>query len=69
MRIELNPESRPVKHRPYLLNPRVKEKVMKEIDEMLIVGMIFLIDKFEWISPIMIQAKKGMDDIWVSVDY
>jgi hypothetical protein len=25
--IELKPESRPVKHRPYRLNPRVKEKV------------------------------------------
>jgi hypothetical protein len=29
MRLELKPGSRPVKHRPYHLNPRVKEKVKK----------------------------------------
>jgi hypothetical protein len=32
MRIDLNTESRPVKHRPYWLNPQVKEKEKKEID-------------------------------------
>jgi hypothetical protein len=63
MRIELNPESRPIKHRPYHLNPRVKEKVKKEIDRMLAAGMIFPVDKAEWISPIIIQTKKGMEDI------
>jgi hypothetical protein len=37
--------------------------VKKEIDRMLTAGMIFPVDKVEWISPIMIQTKKGMDDI------
>jgi hypothetical protein len=41
MKIELNPDSRPIKHRPYHLNPRVKEKVKKEIDRMLAAGLIF----------------------------
>jgi hypothetical protein len=45
MRIELNLESRSVKHRPYRLNPRVKEKVKKEIVRMLTVGLIFIVDK------------------------
>jgi hypothetical protein len=40
MNIELNPNSKPVKHRPYHPNPRVKEKVKKEIDRMLVVGLI-----------------------------
>jgi hypothetical protein len=35
MKIELKPGSKPVRHRPYRLNPRVKEKVNKEIDKML----------------------------------
>jgi hypothetical protein len=38
MKIELNPDSRPFKHRPYHLNPRIKEKVKKEIDRMLAAG-------------------------------
>jgi hypothetical protein len=54
MKIELNPDSRPVKHRPYHLNPRVKEKVKKDIDMILEVGLILPVDKAEWISPIMI---------------
>jgi hypothetical protein len=29
MKIELKPGSRPVKHRPYRLNPRIKENVKK----------------------------------------
>jgi hypothetical protein len=40
MRIELNPESILLKHRPYRLNSRVKEKVKKEIDRMITVGLI-----------------------------
>jgi hypothetical protein len=67
MKIELKPDSKPVKHRPYHLNPRVKEKVKKEIDRMLAVGMIFPFDKVEWINPIIIQRKKGMEDIQVYV--
>jgi hypothetical protein len=51
------------------LNPRVKEKVKKEIDRMLAAGLIFLVDEAEWISPIIIQRKKGTNDIRVCVDY
>jgi hypothetical protein len=58
-----------VKHRPYRLNPRVKEKVKNEIDRMLTTGLIFPVDKAEWISPIIIQSKKGTKDIHVCVDY
>jgi hypothetical protein len=42
MKIMLKPYAKPVKHRPYRLNPRVKEKVKKEIDKMLEAGLIFL---------------------------
>jgi hypothetical protein len=63
MRIELNPESMLVKHRPCWLNPRVKEKVKMKIDRMLTAGMIFIVDKAEWMSHIVIHTNKGMDDI------
>jgi hypothetical protein len=43
--------------------------VKKDIDRMFTTGLIFLVDKAKWISPIMIQTKKGMDDIQVCVDY
>ena len=62
MKIELNIDSILVKRGPYCLNPRIKEKVKKEIDRMLIDGLIFPVDKAEWISPIMIQTNKGTDD-------
>ena len=35
MRIPLKPDARPVKKRPYRLNPKYKEKVKIELDRML----------------------------------
>lgn len=58
-----------MKHRPYRLNPRVKEKVKRDIDKMLDAGIIFLVDEAEWISPIVIQNKKDVTEIRVFVDY
>jgi len=69
MNIELKPSSNPVRHRPYHLNPKVKEKVKREIDKMLEVGIIFVVEEVEWVSPIVIQRKKGTEDIRVCVDY
>lgn len=54
MKIVLRPDVGPVKHRPYILNPRVKEKVKKDIDKILEEGIIFLVDEAEWISSIVI---------------
>jgi hypothetical protein len=69
MKIDLKPESKLVKHMPYRLNPRVKQKVKKEMDIMLEIGMIFPMDEVEWINPIVIQKKKGNEDIQVCMDY
>jgi len=54
MKITLKPDTKPVEHRPYRLNLQVKEKVTKEIDKMLVVGLILLVDEAEWISHIVI---------------
>jgi hypothetical protein len=69
MKIELKPRSKLVRHRPYHLNPRVKEKVKKEIDKMLETCLIFPIEEAEWVSLIVIQSKKDTEDIRVCVDY
>ena len=59
----------PMKHRPYHLNPRIKEKVKKEVDKMLASGLVFPIEEAEWINPIVIQSKKDKEDFWFCVDY
>jgi len=69
MKIVLRPDARLVKHKPYKLNPRVKEKVKKEIDKMLEAGIIFSVDEAECISLIIIQNKKDATEIKVCVDY
>jgi hypothetical protein len=58
MRIPLKPYVNPVKKRPYRLNPKYKEKVKIELDQMLEVGIIEPIEESEWISPMVVQYKK-----------
>jgi len=58
MKIAWKSNVKPIKHQPYILNPRVKEKVKKEIDKMLSARVIFLVDDADWISPIVVQDKK-----------
>jgi hypothetical protein len=69
MKIELKPESKPVRHRPYHLNLRVKEKFKREIDKILEDGLIFQVEEEEWVSSIVIQNKKDIEDIRVCLDY
>ena len=54
MKIPLKPDAKPVKRRPYRLNPRYKEKAKVELDRMLNAGIIEPIEESEWISPIVI---------------
>jgi hypothetical protein len=50
----LKSEERPIRQRPYKLNPIYKEKVDIEIDNMLEVGVIELIEELEWINPMVV---------------
>ena len=43
-KIELKLGSNPVRHREYHLNPKVKEKVKREIDKMLEARLIFAVE-------------------------
>lgn len=51
MRIPLKFDAKPIRKRPYRLNPRYKEKVRLEISKMLKAGIIELIEESEWIIP------------------
>jgi hypothetical protein len=67
MRIPLKPDAKPVKQRPYRLNPVYKKKVKEEIDRMLEAGIIEPVTESEWISLMVIQDKK-MGGIRICVD-
>jgi hypothetical protein len=67
MRIPLKPDARLVKHRPYKLNPKYKEKVKIELDRMLEAGIIEPVEESEWISPMVVQDKK-IREIRICVD-
>jgi hypothetical protein len=58
MKIPLKPGAKPMRQRPYTLNPKYKEKAKKEIDRMLDAGIIEPMVELECISPIMVQDKK-----------
>ena len=53
MKIDIKPDVRPVKKRPYKLAHKYKE-----IDNMLAAGIIYPIDQSEWASPMVVQPKK-----------
>jgi hypothetical protein len=58
MKIPLKPEARPIRQRPYRLNPIYKHKVKEKIDRMLEAGIIEPVEESEWISPMVVQEKK-----------
>ena len=57
-KIDIKPDVRLVKKRPYKLAHKYKEIVKKEIDNMLATGIIFPIDQSKWTSPMVVQPKK-----------
>jgi hypothetical protein len=67
MRIPLKPYARPVKHRPYRLNPKYKEKVKIELDRMMEAWIIELVKESKWIIPMVVQDKKT-GEIRICVD-
>jgi hypothetical protein len=66
-RIPLKPNANIFKKRPYILNPKYKEKVKIELDRMLQVGIIEPVEESEWISPMVVEDKKTCE-IRICVD-
>lgn len=53
MKITLKPDAKPVKLRPYRLNPKYKAKVPKELDKMLAARIIEPVEVSDWVSPMV----------------
>jgi hypothetical protein len=58
MKILLKEDARPVKQRPYRLNPKYKQKVKTKLHRMMEEAIIEPIEEFEWIIPMVVQDKK-----------
>ena len=58
MKIMLKLDAKPVRQRPYRMNPQYKDHVKAEIDQMLDDGIIKLVEESKWISPMVVQDKK-----------
>ena len=58
MKIDTKPDVRPMKKIPYKLAHKHKEIVKKEIDNILVAGIIYPIDQLEWASQMVVQPKK-----------
>ena len=54
MKIPLRDEARPIKQRPYRLNPIYKLKFKAEIDRMLEARIIEPVEESEWVSPMVV---------------
>jgi hypothetical protein len=67
MRIPFKLYAKPVKKRPYRLNPKYKEKVKIELNQMLEAGIIESVEESEWIKPMVAQNKKT-GEIMIYVD-
>jgi hypothetical protein len=64
--IPLKLEARPIRQRPYRLNPIYKQKERAEIDRMLEKRIIEPVDESKWISPMLVyENKKGGIRIYV----
>jgi hypothetical protein len=56
--ISLKPDAKPMRQRPYKLNPKYKEKVKAEIDQMLEARIVEPIVESEWIIPMVGKGNK-----------
>jgi hypothetical protein len=54
MNIPLISKQRPIRHRPYRLNPIYKQKVKAEIGRMLEAGIIEPVEEYEWVSLMVV---------------
>ena len=68
MKITLKLDAKPVKQRPYRLNPKYKAKVREQLEKMLAAGIIEPIQESDWVSLMVVQEKKQKGEIRICVD-
>ena len=70
MKIDLLPKAIPIKKIPHKLAHKYKEIVKTKIDNMLLAGIIYLVDQSECASPMVVQPKKhDPKKLRICVDY
>jgi len=68
MKIIFKPNVKPVKQRPYHLDPKYKEKVHQELDKMMQESIIKPVEESNWVSLMVVQEKKKKGEIRIRVD-
>jgi len=68
MKITLKPYAKPIKQRPYHLNPKYKETVCEELNKMFAARIIEPVEEFDWVIPMVIQEKKQKGEIRICMD-
>jgi hypothetical protein len=58
MKIPIRAEARPIRQRPYKLNPIYKKNVIDEIDRMLEAGNIEPVEESEWVILVVVKENK-----------
>lgn len=58
MKIKLLLEAKPINKTPYKLAHKYNDIVRNEIDNMVRERIFYLVDQFEWESPMVVQPKK-----------
>lgn len=66
--IEIEPDAKPFKQSRYQMNLTYVAQVKEEIDKLLKIGLIYLVDRFEWLSPIVLVLKKN-EQLRVCINY
>ncbi|KAL2651978.1 hypothetical protein R1flu_020106 [Riccia fluitans] len=67
-RIDLLPNTRPLRSQRYRLNPNYAERVKKELDKLLEARFIYPVETPAWLSPIVVVPKKN-GKLRICIDY
>jgi len=68
MKITLKLDAKPVKEKPYHLNPKYKEKVCKELNKIPVAKIVEPVEEYEGVSPLVVQEKKHKGEIRICLD-
>ena len=68
MKTPFRPDAKPVKQQPYRLNPRYKEKVKFEVDQILEARLIEAVKESKWIILVVVQEKETSREVRIYVD-
>lgn len=66
--ITLKLDAKPIKQRPYCLNPKYKENVCLALDKMIEAGIIEPMEESGWVSQMVVEEKKQKGEIWICID-